>query len=341
MASSISIPLSFNASAETNQNVTKFEGLAGEPITESTCGSDCVINNPPVASIIVLPSNTIEAKKVITLDGSGSTDPDPDDFITIYQWKQTSGPSVELSSTSSATTSFVSPKVKEETTLSFELSVFDTHLAVDVASVNILVLAPSSSCQIPDSGAAQSLTPTSDNPFSMSKLKSGAAAKDVPPISAKEDPYKIKALSLEEAAAKFKYQDPKDKSVKLASLTDGKPSVVWCYNKDKIIDKADATGQLLIHFPKLETLDKLSPCDQAEWNRFTDKLVKFHEAHHVQIIKDIYNQAAKDVIGKSPKDAIGILDAAAANAKMASDTYDDQTDHGATEGATLNTHPQC
>jgi hypothetical protein len=59
----------------------------------------------------------------VLLDGSGSTDEDKDKLT--YQWRQTAGPTVELSDAKVVQPSFAAPKVDRETTLFFELVVND------------------------------------------------------------------------------------------------------------------------------------------------------------------------------------------------------------------------
>jgi hypothetical protein len=59
----------------------------------------------------------------VLLDGSGSTDEDKDKLT--YQWRQTAGPTVELSDAKAVQPRFTAPKVDKETTLVFELAVND------------------------------------------------------------------------------------------------------------------------------------------------------------------------------------------------------------------------
>jgi GH24 family phage-related lysozyme (muramidase) len=100
-------------------------------------------NEAPIPEVIVLPSNTVESGTLVTLNGAGSKDPDaPADHIVSYTWKQTGGPGVLLSSTSNSITSFTAPRFKQDTKLTFELAVSDTHAAVGVESVDVLVKAP-------------------------------------------------------------------------------------------------------------------------------------------------------------------------------------------------------
>jgi len=91
---------------------------------------------PPVANA-GLPQDVSE-ETVVTLDGSGSTD--PDGFIVSYQWIQLSGPTVTLSDTSSAQPTFTAPNVSPPgESLTFQLTVtdnFDLH-STDTCTVNV------------------------------------------------------------------------------------------------------------------------------------------------------------------------------------------------------------
>jgi len=67
----------------------------------------------------------------VTLDGSGSSDPDPEQVLT-YHWRQTAGPEVTLSdndSTSAVSPRFTAPTVAAATILRFELHVTDNGSA--------------------------------------------------------------------------------------------------------------------------------------------------------------------------------------------------------------------
>jgi hypothetical protein len=96
------------------------------------------INQPPAAN--AGPDQVVDVGSTVTLSGSSSTD--PDDGIATYQWIQTAGPNVTLSSISSKTVTFTAPDVSPKgASLAFELTVADHNglESTDSCVVNVTV----------------------------------------------------------------------------------------------------------------------------------------------------------------------------------------------------------
>jgi hypothetical protein len=74
----------------------------------------------------------------VTLDASGSSDPDVGDTLG-YSWTQTSGPDVSLSVQDGAQPTFTAPDVSSDTTLTFEVEVSDGNGGTDTDTVTITV----------------------------------------------------------------------------------------------------------------------------------------------------------------------------------------------------------
>ena len=125
------------------------EGNSGpgyEPDTNPNCDEDILImegfanacdlseNQAPVSEAGL--DQTTSYNQVVTLDGSGSSD--PDGTIESYEWAQLSGASVILSSNDQLTTTFTSPN--EEGELVFKLTVFDNDFSSDVDTVVITII---------------------------------------------------------------------------------------------------------------------------------------------------------------------------------------------------------
>jgi hypothetical protein len=80
-------------------------------------------NVAPVAN--AGPDQSVAAGVTVTLDGSGSND--PDGTVQTYLWAQTSGTAVTLSSTSVVHPTFTSPVLVAGDTLVFRLTVWDNQ----------------------------------------------------------------------------------------------------------------------------------------------------------------------------------------------------------------------
>src|SRR5690606_4393335 len=81
---------------------------------------------------------TVEGCTVVTLDGSGSNDPDSGPMPLSYSWTQTAGPAVTLASAGTASPSFEAPNVGSSTEVTFELTVSDSA-AMSTDSVTITI----------------------------------------------------------------------------------------------------------------------------------------------------------------------------------------------------------
>jgi hypothetical protein len=93
-------------------------------------------NTPPTADAGA--NQTVDEGQTVTLDASGSSDPNVDDTLG-YSWTQTGGPDVNLSVQDGAQPTFTAPDVSSETTLTFEVEVSDGSGATDTDTVTITV----------------------------------------------------------------------------------------------------------------------------------------------------------------------------------------------------------
>jgi hypothetical protein len=93
-----------------------------------------VVDNPPTAD--AGDDQAVNGKASVTLDGTGSSDPDSTDTLT-FAWTQTSGPTVTLTGAGTATARFTSPTGRA--TLTFDLQVCDQYNVCDTDSVTITV----------------------------------------------------------------------------------------------------------------------------------------------------------------------------------------------------------
>jgi LmbE family N-acetylglucosaminyl deacetylase len=96
-------------------------------------------NRAPVAS--AGPAQTVQQGAAVILNGAASSDPDADPIT--YQWTQTSGLGVTLSSATAAMPTFIAPSgLSADEVLSFTLTVNDGELNSTPAVVQVTVQAP-------------------------------------------------------------------------------------------------------------------------------------------------------------------------------------------------------
>lgn len=102
-----------------------------------------VVNQPPTA-VAAADKTSVSPGEKVTLDGSGSSD--PDGAISSYTWTQTdtTGKTVTLSNPSGVKPTFTAPDVTETITLVFKLTVTDNSGATASSTIRITVNKPSS-----------------------------------------------------------------------------------------------------------------------------------------------------------------------------------------------------
>lgn len=101
-----------------------------------------VPNQEPVAVAAANKTSVAPGEKV-TLDGSGSSD--PDGVIVAYSWEQTdaTGKTVTLSNPAAVKPTFTAPEVTETVTLIFKLTVTDNSGGAETGTVRITIAKPS------------------------------------------------------------------------------------------------------------------------------------------------------------------------------------------------------
>lgn len=144
LANATSAQANFTAPSSAQQQVLNFtlrvtdpSSAAGEASTTVTITATppVVVNRPPVSSAGA--DQGVSEGSMVTLDGSGSSDPDGDTLT--YAWTQASGPAVTLTAATTATPNFTAPDVADATPLEFDLRVTDTSNAQATDRVRITV----------------------------------------------------------------------------------------------------------------------------------------------------------------------------------------------------------
>ncbi|MCZ4351928.1 PKD domain-containing protein, partial [Roseovarius aestuarii] len=117
-------------------------------------GTIVIPNTPPTANAGA--DQTVASGAAVTLDGSGSRDPDTGQTLT-YTWSQTEGTTVTLSDVNADKPSFTAPVLvagSGSETLKFQLS-FGDGIATDTDTVEIKVEAPANTPPTADAGPDQ------------------------------------------------------------------------------------------------------------------------------------------------------------------------------------------
>jgi hypothetical protein len=139
-----------NANTATPSFTAPEVGVAGDTlIFELTVSDNGGLTDTDAVSVVVVNVNqtptadagsdqTVDEGTVVTLDGSGSSDPDGDALS--FSWLQIAGPEVSLDDASSPTPSFTAPDVDSSgAILTFELTVDDANGGIATDSVDVLV----------------------------------------------------------------------------------------------------------------------------------------------------------------------------------------------------------
>ncbi|MDP3980306.1 MAG: DUF6067 family protein, partial [Chlamydiota bacterium] len=92
-------------------------------------------NQAPVADAGA--DQTVDEGSLVTLDGSGSSDPESQALQ--YLWTQLNGPTISLSGAVSSSPTFTAPNISETTTVTFQLSVTDPGNLSSQDTVDILI----------------------------------------------------------------------------------------------------------------------------------------------------------------------------------------------------------
>jgi len=130
-----------NKSVDLAFHLVVSDGCGGSGASDITVHVANIPHSP--TAMATGPATANEGGNTVTLDGTGSSDPDGDPLT--YSWLQTGGPTVTLSDPNSATPTFSTPWVSANTPLTFQLTVTDPYVGIDgdvasVANVTVTVV---------------------------------------------------------------------------------------------------------------------------------------------------------------------------------------------------------
>jgi len=112
-----------------------FDTVSGAGVINATKAVQEGVNLPPGAD--AGPDQKVTSQETVVLDGTNSSDPDSETFN--FNWKQTTGPPVSLSSSGTLKPNFEAPNVTQATIIQFKLTVTDSSGNSDSDKVNISV----------------------------------------------------------------------------------------------------------------------------------------------------------------------------------------------------------
>ncbi len=112
--------------------VFEFTVSVGDGTSEASATTQVTVKGTPVQENLrpvasAGPDQVVSSGTTVTLDGSGSTDPDDDELT--FSWKQISGPTVSLGNENTQAANFLAIANTGVETLEFELTVSDGELA--------------------------------------------------------------------------------------------------------------------------------------------------------------------------------------------------------------------
>jgi hypothetical protein len=114
----------FDAPYVPDGTVFTFQLTVSDGYVQSSDTVNIVVRDvlpPPVAN--AGPDRMVEELSEVTLDGTGSYDPDDEPLM--YEWVQLAGPAVELAGYNTAQPTFTAPEVASDTVLTFQLWITD------------------------------------------------------------------------------------------------------------------------------------------------------------------------------------------------------------------------
>ncbi len=152
----------FTAPSVTADTVLRFSLTVSDGTLSSTDTVNITVRNvgqgqntAPVAN--AGPDQTVDERTVVTLNGSGSSDPDAGTTLT-YTWAQTAGLAVTLTGGNTVQPSCTAPEVTADTVLTFTLTVSDGALSsTDTVNITVRNVAAQNRPPVVNAGADQTV----------------------------------------------------------------------------------------------------------------------------------------------------------------------------------------
>ena len=151
LSSATASSVSFTAPSAAAQDTLSFALTVTDGVSSVEDAVSVTVEANVAPAIVINAPSSVAAGASVTLDASGSTDPEGDTLS--YAWAQTSGPSVTLSSATAASVTFTAPSSSSPSTVAFTLTLSDGVSSVEeTVSVSVGATASSGSGNSGSSG---------------------------------------------------------------------------------------------------------------------------------------------------------------------------------------------
>jgi len=114
------------------------------------------------------------------------------------------------------------------------------------------------------------------------------------------------------------------------------PSLDLAWDDNEIVTGGTLTVDMEVLTPAWAKRSDANDAVRAEWDRWSAALMT-HEMGHYDLAKQHLDNFENTLVGKSKDDAWAAFEKVKQDLQQASDSYDSSTQHGITQGTTLDT----
>ena len=120
-----------------------------------------------------------------------------------------------------------------------------------------------------------------------------------------------------------------------AGAASWQPNLSYAFGDDGTVTSATIEVTLTIEMPEWSGYANANNAQRAEWDRWYAALLA-HEEGHIQLARDYLTDADSALIGLTENEAQTRFQQICSDLQVASDSYDEGTDHGRTAGTIMD-----